>query len=213
MQHQLPQFNLQAVLAVLSIFASVGSVFIRTNGISWDFAGYLWPLSLLTFYFGILLSLIAVVSTSIKIKQLKSSSIEVQNIIKVMPSQNDRIKLESFFGIQRIILRRSVRAIIFIGMIFFLATIFSITFITKKGYSPFYLLGFVVLINISVISFCSYISSMSRTDYRQIPHAVDGRGAHRCIFCGNRGIYKHGQYKSNSTWHDCSSCGENLYMS
>jgi hypothetical protein len=130
-----------------------------------------------------------------------------------IPSQKDRIKLESFLGIQKIILRRSVRAVIFIGVVFFLATIFSITFITTKGYSPFYLLGFVVLINISVISFCSYISSRSRKEYQQIPHAIDGRGAHRCIFCGNRGIYKHGQYKSNSTWHDCSNCGENLYMS
>lgn len=213
MQHQLPQFNLQAMLAALSIFACGGAVFFPVRNISWEFAGYLWPLSMLIFYLGILSSLVAIVSTAIKIKRLKTSSLDIQNIVKTISSQIERSKLESFFGLQKIILRRSIKAGIFIGFIFFLAIIVSINLNKKDGYNSFYFFGFLVLINISIIIFCSYISLRSRKEYQKIPHAIDGRGAHRCIFCGNRGIYKHGQYKSNSTWHDCSQCGENLYMS
>jgi hypothetical protein len=52
---------------------------------------------------------------------------------------------------------------------------------------------------------------LSSGQYYSIPHSKGSDGKHRCIWCGNRGIYKHGEYKTNNTYFDCSKCSAALY--
>jgi hypothetical protein len=47
--------------------------------------------------------------------------------------------------------------------------------------------------------------------YYTIPGSRDGSGHHRCIKCGNRGIYRSGEYKSNVTHVNCSKCGRHFW--
>ena len=47
--------------------------------------------------------------------------------------------------------------------------------------------------------------------YYTIPGSRDGSGHHRCIGCGNRGIYRSGVYKSNTTHVNCSKCGRHFW--
>lgn len=55
------------------------------------------------------------------------------------------------------------------------------------------------------------LRSWSEADYYSIPGSRDSTGEHRCIHCGHRGIYRHGQYKSNTKYADCSKCKANLW--
>ena len=54
--------------------------------------------------------------------------------------------------------------------------------------------------------------TLSRNAYYSIPGTRDADDEHRCFACGNRGIYRHGQYKSTAQHADCSKCGVNLWV-
>ena len=58
-----------------------------------------------------------------------------------------------------------------------------------------------------------YTNQVSMSEYRSLPDAIGSDGNIRCIYCGNRGIYKHGEYRSSTVWHDCSKCGQTLFTS
>jgi hypothetical protein len=47
---------------------------------------------------------------------------------------------------------------------------------------------------------------LRKSEYYEIPGSSTPRGEHRCIFCGGRGIYRKGQYKSNAKFASCSKC-------
>ncbi len=54
--------------------------------------------------------------------------------------------------------------------------------------------------------------------YYELPGSKFKSGDHRCIHCGHRGrngrgIYTHGEYRSNRKFHECSKCGELLFVS
>lgn len=55
------------------------------------------------------------------------------------------------------------------------------------------------------------VTQWSQQDYYSVPGSRDGTGNHRCLWCGNRGIYKHGEYKTNTKYADCSKCGKRLW--
>lgn len=55
-------------------------------------------------------------------------------------------------------------------------------------------------------------SAFNEREYYSVPGSKDARGQHRCIHCGHRGIYKHGKYKSNTKFSDCSKCRKNLWI-
>lgn len=55
--------------------------------------------------------------------------------------------------------------------------------------------------------------TLSHSQYTSIPGTATNRDKPRCVHCGHIGIYVHGKYKTNTTYHDCSSCGRNLYTS
>lgn len=54
-------------------------------------------------------------------------------------------------------------------------------------------------------------NGVSQWEYQQIPHAMLNPTTQQCIWCGNRGIYTHGQYKSNAMYNRCSKCKTVLY--
>lgn len=41
--------------------------------------------------------------------------------------------------------------------------------------------------------------------------ALGQDGEHRCIFCGNRGIYRKGEYRTDKKYSSCSACGAFLF--
>jgi hypothetical protein len=49
-------------------------------------------------------------------------------------------------------------------------------------------------------------------EYYSVPGSRDADGEHRCIHCGHRGIHRHGKYRSNTTYADCSRCKEPLWV-
>lgn len=51
-----------------------------------------------------------------------------------------------------------------------------------------------------------------RGEYYRIPGSAYPNGDHRCIFCGNKGIWRQGEYKGNSTYARCSKCQESLFV-
>jgi predicted RNA-binding Zn-ribbon protein involved in translation (DUF1610 family) len=53
----------------------------------------------------------------------------------------------------------------------------------------------------------------SKNQYYTLPGSKTANGEHRCAFCGNKGIYKHGAYKDSRTFYDCSKCEQLLYVS
>jgi hypothetical protein len=64
-------------------------------------------------------------------------------------------------------------------------------------------------------SLCTFlgIDNLNESEYRTLPGSTDESGKHRCVYCGHRGVYKHGEYKSNTTWHDCTGCNRTLFLS
>lgn len=54
---------------------------------------------------------------------------------------------------------------------------------------------------------------LSSNEYYSISGSRFENGSHRCIFCGAKGIYRKGQYKTNNTYSYCSKCGKPLFKS
>lgn len=52
---------------------------------------------------------------------------------------------------------------------------------------------------------------LSQKEYESLPGAIDSRGEHQCVKCGNKGIHKHSAYKNPTVFSDCSKCGTVLY--
>jgi len=78
-------------------------------------------------------------------------------------------------------------------------------------------LGAGVICGIYVFSFF-FGSNINKQQYQSLPGAQFHNGDHRCIYCGHRGrngrgIYTHGQYKSDAKFHKCSKCEKLLYTS
>lgn len=67
-----------------------------------------------------------------------------------------------------------------------------------------------VIIGIIAILIASNLG-WTEADYYSIPGSKDSNGEHRCIHCGHRGIYRHGEYKTNNEHAKCSKCKEHLW--
>jgi hypothetical protein len=53
---------------------------------------------------------------------------------------------------------------------------------------------------------------LTQAEYYSISGALDANGEHRCIFCGNKGIYWQGEYAGNAKFAQCSKCKEPLFF-
>ena len=58
----------------------------------------------------------------------------------------------------------------------------------------------------------SSVEGIGGVEYRSLPGSVDASGKHRCVYCGHRGVFRQGQYASNSTWHQCTGCRKHLFV-
>lgn len=63
-----------------------------------------------------------------------------------------------------------------------------------------------------ILQWYSTIGGMSEREYRTLPGSTDASGRHRCVYCGKWGVYRHGAYASNSTWHQCTGCRKHLFV-
>ena len=72
-------------------------------------------------------------------------------------------------------------------------------------------IGLVVTAMIWVQAYSS-VEDIGGVEYRRLPGSVDASGKHRCVYCGHRGVFRQGQYASNSTWHQCTGCRKHLFV-
>jgi hypothetical protein len=79
----------------------------------------------------------------------------------------------------------------------------------KSGGGGFPFLAFFALL--AGISVAAWVWRFSRGDYYSIPGSKSSDGSHRCIWCGNRGVWKKGQYKTNLTHCNCAKCKTYLF--
>jgi hypothetical protein len=56
------------------------------------------------------------------------------------------------------------------------------------------------------------INGINQIEYRTLPGSKDASGKQRCVYCSRYGVYKHGQYRTNSTWHQCTGCKKHLFV-
>ena len=69
----------------------------------------------------------------------------------------------------------------------------------------------VVILGFAGVSMLVTFYGRSESSYYELPYSRDDDGNHRCVFCGNRGIYRHGEYRSYTKYADCSKCKTNLW--
>jgi hypothetical protein len=58
----------------------------------------------------------------------------------------------------------------------------------------------------------STVNGVCGIEYRTLPGSTDASGKHRCVYCGHRGVYRSGEYKTSSTWHQCTGCRKHLFV-
>lgn len=58
----------------------------------------------------------------------------------------------------------------------------------------------------------STLDGVCGIEYRALPGSSDASGTPRCVYCGHRGVYCKGEYKTSSTWHQCTGCRKHLFV-
>lgn len=66
-------------------------------------------------------------------------------------------------------------------------------------------------IGIFFLTFLLAKKSVTEQYYYTLPASKDSEGNHRCIFCGNKGIYKSTIYQTNTVVNACSKCQKPLF--
>lgn len=89
---------------------------------------------------------------------------------------------------------------------------FAAVFGTGAYFQQNTLLGAAAFVTV-ILSFIvgTYLGRIREAEYAVLPGARDMPGNHRCVHCGNRGIWKRTPYQTNSTIAACSKCKEELY--
>lgn len=210
MQYQLPKLKIQGGLSFTGMFlAFLCMVFgIKDNNL----VNFKYTLIFISFA-------LALISLLWGISIFKDMSAALTDTRNQLPNLNEekksiqRVDFETLIGIKKIWISRAHKSGIAV-IAWFIVSTFGIGTAFPVHAEP---LVFIVLnlvsINLAMALAFGYIPIRNQREYYSIPSSRNEHGHHKCIFCGNRGIYKHGQYKSNLTWHDCSKCGENLYIS
>ena len=97
---------------------------------------------------------------------------------------------------------------------FFLASCFVLAMLWAQDSGSngfFYFLAFWVVLVVTV-TFMGRDRWLSQAEYYSITGSCDHNGEHRCIFCGNKGIYRQGEYAGNTKYAQCSKCQEALFF-
>lgn len=93
---------------------------------------------------------------------------------------------------------------------------FGAAFVAYQAHSDAaFAFGIVSFIILAVAARAGAGAYMKEADYYSIPGSRDDSGNHRCIRCGNRGIFRKGEYKTANKYANCSKsdCSEPLFSS
>lgn len=71
--------------------------------------------------------------------------------------------------------------------------------------------AFIVMAIVSLAFFINPNRWLSSAEYYSFPGSRFENGQHRCIFCGAKGIYRQGEYKTNNKYAQCSKCESPLF--
>ncbi|WP_390213924.1 hypothetical protein [Undibacterium danionis] len=208
MEHKLPSLSTPSNMSFAALFSAFICLIIGIKGDNFVVQKY----TLVSFSF--VIGLISVLWVLTAFKRLSSL---VENLEKTPLNQHTvgirKENIDVCLSVSKIWLSRARKALV-AGFVWSTISILSISSIAPIYAAPLlFLVLSLVSVNLGFIIAFTFIPGRNHDQYYSIPGSRNEHGHHRCVFCGNRGIYKHGQYKSNSTWHDCSKCGENLYIS
>lgn len=70
---------------------------------------------------------------------------------------------------------------------------------------------FIVMAIVSLTFFINPNRWLSPAEYYSFTGSRFENGQHRCIFCGAKGIYRQGEYKTNNKYARCSNCESSLF--
>lgn len=82
-----------------------------------------------------------------------------------------------------------------------------------NSWSKFFPWGLLCVVFVVAMLMLNFATKFGEADYLSLPDSTDHRCKVRCIYCGHVGVYKHGEYASNTKWHDCSKCETTLFTS
>lgn len=71
--------------------------------------------------------------------------------------------------------------------------------------------AFFVIITLAA-NFMGRYRGLTQAEYYSISGSRRPDGKHRCIFCGNPGIYTQGEYAGSTKYAQCSKCREPLFF-
>lgn len=208
MEHKLPSLSTPSLMSFAAFLSAFVCIIIGIKGDKFAVQKY----ALVSFSF--VIGLISVLWILAAFKRLSNL---VENREKTALNQNRiatrKENTDVCLSVSKIWLSRARKALV-AGFVWSTISIIGISSIAPIYAAPLLFLALsLAAVNLGFTVAFTYITGRNHDQYYSIPGSRNEHGHHRCIFCGNRGIYKHGQYKSNSTWHDCSKCGENLYIS
>lgn len=101
------------------------------------------------------------------------------------------------------------KAIVFLVVSFALLAVSVLVYDGKLNIGHFG--AFFLIITIAANSMGRY-RGMTQGEYYSISGSRSADGKHRCIFCGNPGIYTQGEYAGNTKYAQCSKCREPLFF-
>ncbi len=94
-------------------------------------------------------------------------------------------------------------------IIVYLLALIVLFFIVGGDLASFFVISLVMLV-FAVMGICA-TRVVTEEFYYTIPTSRDVNGNHRCIFCGNKGIYKSTIYRTSTTVNACSKCSKELF--
>lgn len=80
-----------------------------------------------------------------------------------------------------------------------------------QGLGPEEIAVFGVAAAVSSMFFLHPSRWLSKGEYYAFRGSRLDNGKHRCVFCGGRGIYRRGEYKSDNRYAYCSKCESPLF--
>lgn len=75
--------------------------------------------------------------------------------------------------------------------------------------APSFMLAALVLLVLSLV--INTTQRLTVDEYKSLPGSTDSHGHHRCIACGNKGIYRRTIYRTTTTLAACSKCEQPLW--
>ena len=214
MNYEIPNFKIPQILILFSL-VSIFIPIILSLGSSFSAHDRFSNLNLSGLFLGFSFCIIAFIWGALRIDKLCDAARELEQMLLQQngrPSTTSYQRIESIIGLQRVWLKRSFRSITLLPFVLVFCVILFF-FIMPKSFYGYVFIGILVITDIFLLILIEALSTINAAEYRSLPHSTSADGQHRCIYCGGRGIYKHGQYKSNTVWHDCSKCGVTLFTS